>query len=218
MSGREGRERAFRRKAKWASLQRRSFGYEQKTRVLIVGEGRQTEPNYFRGLYAEQSVRDRYHVVIKEGKGFDALATVNLAVKEKAKRQYDKVFAVFDVEGPAHAESLLKAMELARKHGIVVILSNPSFEVWLLAHFERTSKSFASGDAVIAALNVYWRNTFRREYTKSDDQLYELLKNRTALAIRNARDVHMADHRGHPVEESNSSTAIHTLVSLLLGP
>ena len=36
-----------------------------KTRILIVGEGQQTEPNYFRGLKEEPAVREKFTITVE---------------------------------------------------------------------------------------------------------------------------------------------------------
>lgn len=37
---------------------------KRKRTILIVGEGKETEPNYFHGLKLAQGVQDRYTVTI----------------------------------------------------------------------------------------------------------------------------------------------------------
>jgi|WetSurMetagenome_2_1015567.scaffolds.fasta_scaffold35677_2 hypothetical protein len=204
-------------RAEGRRLFRHSQGYELKRTVLIVGEGKETEPNYFRGLRGEQCVQNRFHVTVKGGIGRDALAAVNIAVGEMANRSFDEVYVVVDVEGPTHAESLRKAIELAKQRKIQLILSNPSIEVWFLAHFKRTSKFFADSKAAEEALATHWRKNFGGAYSKSDEHLYRRMKDRTSLAIEHAKSVHTVDHKGRSVVQSNSSTEVYQLVAHLLG-
>jgi hypothetical protein len=198
-------------------LVRRSLGLVKKRAILIVGEGRETEPNYFRGLYGEQAVRDRFHVVIKKGIGFRASAVVELAIMQKTKGDYDQVYCVVDVEDVARRDDLSKAVTLARKHNITLMLSNPCFEVWLLSHFERTSRSFVDAAAAVEAVSRHWQAGFRIAYSKGDEQIYQRLKNLTDHAIGNARNVREVDHGNRPVVDCNSSTDVYKLVCLLLG-
>ncbi|MCX5772018.1 MAG: RloB family protein [Candidatus Hydrogenedentes bacterium] len=189
----------------------------KKRAILIVGEGRETEPNYFRGLYGEEAVRDRFHAVIKRGIGFCASAAVNLAIGEKAKSDYDQVYCVVDVEDVARRDDLSKAVTLARKHSITLILSNPCFEVWLLSHFERTSRSFVDAAAAAEAVSRHWQAKFGNPYSKGDKQIYQRLKNLTDHAIGNARNVREVDHGNGLIVDCNSSTDVYKLVCLLLG-
>jgi len=199
-----------------ARLARVSLGLLPKKAILVVGEGRETEPNYFRGLYGEQAVRDRFHVVIKRGIGFRASAVVELAIGQKAKGDYDQIYCVIDVEDVARRDDLSKAGTLARKHNITLILSNPCFEVWLLSHFERTSRSFVDAAAAAEAVSRHWQTRFGNAYSKGDEKIYRRLKNLTDHAIGNARNVREVDHGNRPVVDCNSSTDVYKLVCLLL--
>ncbi len=196
----------------------------EKTRILIVCEGRETEPNYFRGLREEEAVQQHFNIVVQEGKGGSCLAVVEQAISEREKaaarrKEFDEVWCVFDVEQAGQRKQVIKARTLASKNEIQVVLSNPSFECWLLAHFDRTKKSFADGNAVIAELNKHWRHTFGQDYEKNDEQLYARLADRTRPAIDNARRVRENDWASSPdTVDCNSATDIYRLVERLLGP
>ena len=72
------------------------------------------------------------------------------------------------MEHAAHEAKLNEAIALARQHKIRLFLSNPSFEVWLIAHFERTTRFFENGDAVEAYLShTHWRKQFGSDYEKA---------------------------------------------------
>ncbi|MCI0460155.1 MAG: RloB family protein [Gemmataceae bacterium] len=196
----------------------------EKTRILIVCEGRETEPNYFRGLRDEEAVQQHFSIVVLKGKGGSCLAVVQQAIAEQEKaaarrKEFDEVWCVFDVEQARQREQVIKARALAGQHEIRPILSNPSFEVWLLAHFVRTKKSFPDGNAVIAELNKHWPGAFGQDYEKNDEQLYARLANRTATAIDNARKVREQDW-GSALDlvDCNSATDIYLLVERLLNP
>lgn len=94
----------------------------------------------------------RFNVQVKPGRGMNALVTVEAAVRGGKHtvlglKTYDEVWCVLDVEHAAHAETLTQAIALAGKHNIRLVLSNPSFEVWLLCHFERVTRWLENGDA-----------------------------------------------------------------------
>ncbi|MBE3038987.1 MAG: RloB domain-containing protein [Chloroflexi bacterium] len=198
---------------------RPSAGLEPKKTVLIVGEGRETEPNYFRGLAKEEAVTDGFRVVVKKGIGFSAKDAVKRTIDLKKESDFDFVYCVVDVEGPHRRDAdLREACELARKKKITLILSNPSFEVWFLAHFERTCQSFLTADHVIDALKPHWQRHCTQDYRKNDQGVYARLADRRMTAVANARAVRQQDHRNRPVKDSNSSTEVDTLVAHLLGP
>jgi hypothetical protein len=192
------------------------------TPILIVCEGRETEPNYFRGLCEEETVRQTFKVVVKKGKGGSGLAVVQQAITEFEKavgrgEEFDQVWCVFDVEQAGQREQVIDARTLAERHQIRLALSNPSFECWLLAHFVRTKKVFADCDKVIEVLNKHWRREFKQDYGKNDEQLYARLANRTRTAIDNGRKVREQDWASSPdIVDCNSATEVYRLVEHLL--
>ncbi len=132
----------------------------RKRSLLIQCEGQKTEPNYLDELCKACGVRQRLAVKVRPGKGQNAVVTVEAAITEGSRRLlgeriYDDVWCVLDVEHAAHEAKLNEATALAREHNIRMFLSNPSFEVWLIAHFERATRDFADGGAAEAYLNTH---------------------------------------------------------------
>ncbi|WP_218577203.1 RloB family protein [Phytohabitans rumicis] len=117
-------------------------------------EGRRSEPEYLEALKREPAVRDvaAVDLRIERHAGESApLALVRMAVaaKDRADREegeVDEVWCVFDVEWPTNHSGLVEALELARKHGIEVAVSNPCFELWLVLHF-RDHRAWLDNDA-----------------------------------------------------------------------
>lgn len=215
-----GARKSRRSRSRTGGFRRRrpSAGLEPKKTVLIVGEGRETEPNYFRGLRKEEAVTRGFQVVVKGSGGFSAKDAVEKALELKKKEDYDFVYCVVDVEEPHRRDTdLREALALASRNRIRVILSNPSFEVWLLAHFGRTSRSFPDADGVIEALNQHWQQRWHQNYQKNDEKVYERLADLTTVAIANAKAVREHDHSNPSVRASNSSTEVDLLVAYLLG-
>jgi hypothetical protein len=204
--------------------QRRSRHRPEKTRLLIVCEGRETEPNYFRGLRDEDAVRQNFSVVVLKGKGGSSLAVVQQAISENEKavarrEEFDEIWCVFDVEKAGQRKQVVKSLTLAGQKEILLAVSNPSFECWLLAHFMRTKRSFSNCDEVVKELNRHWRRTFERDYEKNDEQLYARLADRTRTAIDNAHKVREQDWASlSDIVDCNSATDVYLLVQRLLGP
>jgi hypothetical protein len=204
-------------------LRRRSRHRPEKTRILIFGEGRETEPNYFRGLREEEAVRQKFSLVVQKGKGGSCPDVVQQAIAEKEKasargEDFDEVWCVLDIE-VGQRKQVIEARKLAEQNGIRLALSNPCFECWLLAHFHRTKKTFADCKAVIKELNKHWRAAFERDYDKNDEQLYARLADRTQTAIDNARKVRTEDwDSSADILDCNSATEVYLLIERLLGP
>ncbi|MBI4579594.1 MAG: RloB domain-containing protein [Planctomycetes bacterium] len=190
--------------------------------ILIVGEGKETEPNYFRGLRDDPRVRDRIRLIVKEGRGGSPEDVTRQAIKEKADAEdrqeaFEEVWCVWDLEGSNQFQSARTAIGLATANGVTPCASNPCFEVWFLSHFQRASRPFNDGDAVIRELNRYWQDHCGQRYRKSDADVYSRLSGLTSTAISNAREVLESDHQGRPCIEANSSTEVYRLVRRLLG-
>lgn len=202
---------------------RRRMNLPVKKKVLIVGEGRETEYNYFERLKREDSINQRFVVVVRRGKGFSAEVSVDHAInimKEARGKSdpFDGAFCVIDVEGSnARATDIQNAKKKAQSMGIRLFFSNPSFEVWLLAHFCRTCRTFKDCDAVVAELSKHGPWAAGRPYDKSERDLYDALSPHTDTAIQNARLVREKDQHNGPVEQCNSSTEVDLLVTYLLG-
>lgn len=115
---------------------------EPKHRILVVCEGKVTEPAYFKALQHEfrnplvQLEIDRGAGVplsvvkraIELAAAADALAKQSLDDDQK----FDDVWCVVDVDDHPH---LAEALALANKSGVNVAVSSPCFELWALLYF-----------------------------------------------------------------------------------
>ena len=197
-------------------FQRRQDNRPFKARILIVGEGQKTEPNYFRALALEPEVTASFTLIVKKGHGFSQDSVVKEAIDHKNKGEYDEVWCVIDVEGPAKAENLAAAIALADKHNITLWLSNPSIEVWFLLHLAKQERPYLNGDAAETELNRHWRTHFNREYAKGDETIYLRLRQYMNTALTNAQWVLEQHHQNGQCSQSNSSTEIYRLIRRLL--
>lgn len=122
------------------SLRRRRPFRAPHPRFLIVCEGTQTEPEYFREMrHLERSLIDLTispggvpKTLFERAVEMKKTASADARRQEDENRKYDHVWCVFDVdEHPLVPET----QQQARDNGIEVALSNPSFELWALLHF-----------------------------------------------------------------------------------
>lgn len=196
----------------------------RKHAILIQCEGQKTEPRYLADFCHDCGAVHRFAVTVKPGKGQNAMVTMQAAITEGSRtlqgvKVYDEVWCVLDVEHAAHEASLNAALALAKQHGIRVCLSNPSFEVWLLAHFERVKRDFPDSNAVERRLSeMYWKKHFGNDYDKADSRLYERLQSRQESAVDNAAWMLEDFHGNKPCRDCNASTEVYKLVQRLLPP
>ncbi len=173
-----------------------------RDRVLIVCEGKKTEPNYFRGF--------RLTNVTVDGKGYNTDSLVREAIKIqknaiKSKEEFDRVWCVFDRDsfGP---ENFNAAISLARSNNIQIAYSNEAFEIWYMLHFNYYDTGF-SRDQYKELLT----RLLNHEYRKNSPSMYEELLERQNTAIKNAERLLSTYQRSNP-ERDNPSTTVHLLV------
>lgn len=114
---------------------------DPRPKILIVCEGRNTEKQYFDGLWkACRNSRVRVEFADDTGVPLTVVRTAS-KLKKEAEREakalndehikFDSVWCVYDVDDhPA----LSQAREMAQANGLRLAISNPSFELWLLLH------------------------------------------------------------------------------------
>jgi hypothetical protein len=156
---------------------------------LIVCEGRQTERNYILGFCDRHGI-NRANVTIETGGN----ATSALQLVRQARRRFDRdrdfdaVFVVCDRDcqdlaiARDHAEKFLKNSSGAR-FPIQLIVSDPSFEFWLLLHFEYCSRPVSAAEA-IHLLQQHITN-----YDKSNRQIYEVVHPGVDRAVAHVRQL-----------------------------
>ena len=193
----------------------------RKRGLLIQCEGQKTEPNYLDGLCKACGIRHHLNVKVNPGKGQNAVVTVTAAIAEGSRKLlgepiYDDIWCVLDVEHAAHEAKLTEALALARAKNIRMFLSNPSFEVWLIAHFQHVTRSFENGGAAETYLNALWQKHFHRDYEKGDPNLYAKLADKVDDALKNAEWSLKSHHDAASCREANASTEVYQLVRELL--
>ncbi len=201
----------------------------RKVRLLVFCEGKKTEFNYFNLVCSESDVLYHFNPQVEPGNGGDALEVVKAAVRERNRERqrrepYDEVWCVLDVEDASRAAKLNEALQLASNEKILVVLSNPSFEVWFIAHFVRTGEAFDNSAAAEAYLEeLCWKPEFEhRGYNKRASGHYKQLalvnKSNNQNPVENAKWVLETHHMGGKCQDCNSSTEVYLLVNRLRNP
>lgn len=135
-------------------LERKQGRRASYDRILIVSEGSRTEPNYFREIRAAYRLHTANVEVRPSELGTAPIQVVQYAQalfedgdrhKNIQRRAFEKVYAVFDrddhdsyFDALRLAESLDSKLRNDVRQPVVfqAIASVPSFELWLLLHFE----------------------------------------------------------------------------------
>jgi hypothetical protein len=196
-----------------ASLQRVSGKNTGNPLALVLVEGK-TEIQYFRAL-CRRFERPGWEIVIVTDPGHDPLYLVNDACKrfEKDGVHYEHVFCVFDrdnFDNFEEARERIRALSgrRCRPLPIAEAVSVPSFEVWLILHFEELRKPFANADE--AGRYLHDRQLIVN-YKKGDVKQMVAVSAFVADAIKNGRrlaELH-DEHNGNPFSN------VHHLASLI---
>lgn len=181
--------------------------------LRIYTEGTKTEPNYFNSIKDELRLSEidiRVHGV----SGFDnhTLPLVEGIIERKDKEEdgfETEWWVVFDKDD--HAD-FNKAIELARTNGINVAYSNESFELWFILHFEFLQSSLGR-DKFEAKLT----KLLGRKYEKNSSDIYELIKDKEADAMRNAKKLEETHDSAKVISpgKRDPSTLVYKLVERL---
>ena len=200
----------------------RRAGYD---RILIVTEGTKTEPNYFSEIRSTFRLHTA-NVGIYPG----ALGTAPLQVVEYARelfeqgdrhrhippRAFDQVYAVFDRDNhTSYHDALTRAEQLdgnlrndsKKKVPFKAVPSVPSFELWLLLHYEDVQAPIDRNNALARLRRSFpgYDKGARNAFATTSPHLPVALERAASLAKRHtARD------------EPEPFTAVGLLVDLLV--
>lgn len=205
---------------------------KERPSILIVCEGKNTEPSYFNKFRLTSAV------IRTIGEGYNTISLVERAKELSEKKwfikngkQFDQVWCVFDADTdpdhPRQSEKFNEAIALAEEYGFQVAYSNQAFEYWLILHFENHKGDPLHRSEYDNRLNEYL-HTFGIEYDglkrkRISEAMFALLegqdqstgKPRVRLAIERARrNYNRFDHKDPASEES--STTVFRLVEELM--
>ena len=194
-------------------LGRSSPKREPYDRVLIVCEGKRTEPLYFQGL------ADRYRLsmmnIVVVGSGSDPGPVVRKAKELRGREgrhgeKYDRVYCVFDRNEHTTFD---KACDEARASGVKLARSWPCFEFWLLLHFRFSRQPFEkSGGRSAAQSCVDEVRRYLPDYAKGASEVFHQLAERLERAKAHATQA-LTDAKD--TGELDPSTEVHELVKYL---
>ncbi len=203
------------KKRKAESLHRRRAMKAPYDVILIVCEGKKTEPNYFTEL--KKAFRLSNANVRICGRGSDPLSVVDFAIETfRREPEFDRVYCVFDRDRHTTYNAALDRVRRTRlgKGGkIFAVPSVPCFEFWLLLHFTYTTRPFdaPAGDSICFRVIEELKNHLPA-YQKGDQDIFNKTQYKLDNAITNARRVEQF-HQTSGTD--NPSTCVHSLVEYL---
>lgn len=192
----------------------------EKPTILIVCEGKNTEPSYFNQFRLTSAT------IKPVGEGYNTVSLVNRAIQIANQASYEQVWCVFDKDDFDNVD-FNNAILLADANGFGIAYSNQAFEYWILLHFNDHQGGGMHRDEYNEKLNKSLKE-FNISYDgkKSKivtEEIFELLdgidektgKERRILAIERAEKIYDRLDHDNPANEV-SSTTVFRLVSELL--
>lgn len=189
-----------------------------RQRFLIVCEGEQTEPNYFKALTKGIG---SIHCEIR-GKGKDPNSLVKEAITLKANNDFDKIWVVFDKDTVPNND-FNDAIAEAKRNDIECAWSNEAFELWFLYHFENVTAHLSRDDyqeKLSDAVNKSgkYNKKSKYQYDKTDTENFSIMtsygsqENAILWAENQSNQFSDKDYANH-----NPCTMVFKLVKQLIG-
>lgn len=170
----------------------RRIGFRKlRSFILIICEGKKTEPNYFesfRRLLPKGSLKN---VMIEgAGRNTDSLVDKAKEIVDRRKKSslpnFDMVWIVFDRDSftKEQVNSACKAIEDAKFSSA---FSNEAFELWYVLHFQYLDSKITRDD-YIKKLNGIFKKLGINMYKKNSNEMYDILQKYgdQGFAIKNA--------------------------------
>lgn len=192
-------------------MSRKKKQIKPKNDFYIITNGEKTENLYFNFLKCKKSLFD-VHVKIQNKDPY-ALVQYASGFLDDA----NQVWCVFDVDQTYETGRLEEALQLAKKTNIHCAVSNISFEVWLVSHYERL-KDYKTESQLEEKL----KELLRKPYLKNDEQVIKSFIPKYNDAINNSKIVYQTWEKNNrlcngisPIWDWNSCTNVFQLIEAL---
>jgi len=178
-----------------------SYGDESRRVVYVAAEGEKTERDYVALLNKTYGEREKFVLKFSSTRNESRpTKIVELAIRS-ASAPDDEKWALFDRDAQDNRDAdIPRAMRRAAEAGVQVALSHPSFELWLLLHFQQfTSQEGGQNDTVMRMLRGHRDAKGFEDYGRGSgdsgkrldgqrgESLVEKGKERERTAVRYAR-------------------------------
>ena len=199
----------------FSTKKRNNHRRKEKPMIIITAEGRnETEARYFNNFRTADCP-----YIIKFHKAGHLTDPTKLAESIRQRwdaedadvRTGDMAFVIVDLDNKESKAKEIQQLE-TKNRVEKFIVSNPSFEVWYLLHYEYSTRSYINTDAVIRELKKHYPG-----YEKTSE-MFPLLKDKMGNAITNAEkleDYHKAEEHLHPDVNCNPYTDVHKIVKII---
>lgn len=161
--------------------------------ACIVTEGK-AEADYFNAARAEVNRSSELVLTVRRGTGGSPGVVLRDALRAMREGAYDQVWCVLDADTwAANQDTHKKYLAEAKRAGLHVVFSNPSFEVWLRCHFEAKHSEWRSGAQAKIEIARLWD----KQPNLRASQWWQELRSLLGVAISNAEQMRRHHDRSH---------------------
>lgn len=205
---------------------------QERDKVLIVTEGKKTEPDYFRRLISELCLTTAKVKITGDG-GSAPISVVELAEGIlELDDDYEQIYLVFDRDRHAsYDDAIARTATLSGRAAfadktVVAVTSVPCFEIWYSLHVAESCKPYESATtggspakSLISDLKKVKLegDTIFSDYDKAgcEGQFLKIAPQREAAKQRAERILRRARVAGEQKHHENPSTRVHVVVAAL---
>jgi hypothetical protein len=217
---RRAKTKEQRSKSDKSSVQRKGETLDQRKLVILACEGEKTEVNYFRSVFEELKQKKQLasgSCVIAKHSHTNPTGVLSDLLNHKTEfggtyKDFQHRWIVIDrdperTNGGGHTvEDFQSAINQSSKHKVNVAWSNPCFELWILLHYDLRESSIDRDD-----FSSKLRDRLGREYSKNDTEIFNTIRSRLDVALRNSRTLYDRS-KGKQPHENNPCTTIFQLI------
>jgi len=182
--------------------------------TYIVCEDTKSSPNYFKKM-KEYLRLNTAHVCITSSKGSAPISVVDHAIELAKKSPYiDNILCVFDRDNHQSYEKAIDKLknQKSKNTKYQAITSTPCYEIWLLLHFQYSTRPYYRSGNKSAADNLINDLEKMISYKKSDVDWFDNLIAKLDDAMENAKKL---EEHNSKTKSNNPSTEIHKLIEHL---
>jgi hypothetical protein len=212
------------RRRSGSSLERAEPQKIEKPKILIVCEGKNTEPSYF----SQFKLSNAEVFPVGEGKNTITLVESVKKIIDNSDHEFDQVWCVFDKDDFPN-QNFDNAIAKAASLGYNTAYSNQAFEYWFILHFEGHNGGAMHRDDYCKKLNDHlekYNVTYNCDSKNVSPDFFEIMISLTGkviddkpqtlqdLAIERAIKIE-GYHKGETPSNSESLTLVYGLIQEL---
>lgn len=180
-------------------MARQSKNKIKQLKILLIVDG-VTEERYFKNILQryKMAANDVKKVSPSGGQAVSSSMSEAHSFETAMRKQYSNYYIVIDRDNISRAEFDHIRGEADQRQNVTLIFSNVSFEVWLLAHYQRMTARPVDADADNARYRRELSNYLDAPYKKGDgvqlDKIISLAEHPIDTAFNNTSAIQELDY------------------------